>query len=433
MFRKRDQVFFAQGSLGLNVEWIVIATWLVFFYAAPMGGRAALPMALIGGLLFAGRVIDAFTDVLVGFWSDNATYRRGRRVPFILAGAPFLALTFFLIWNPPPLGILGIAIYFFLIVNLHFFLITVVAVPHSSLIPELATTSNERISVSIWMAIFGTIGVVIATTTAGPLIEKAGYPLMGIVFGLIVLGAFYIALLGIKEKPRQVSPVTRLNLKDALRVTLSNKQFLFSMIPLQCLHFGFGLLMMSLPFFVTAVLGLTEGDVMLYQGVPAIAMFPALFLWRWMGNRYGKKRAFLLCLILIAVGAPFYFVVGILPMAATLSLIYLLLIIILMAGLFAFHNAIVSDVTDYDELKTGERREGIYFSVYFFMMKVGGGLGALVFGFLGHLGVAPGDFLGIQMVGPIFGLVVFLGFLIFRKYRLPDTIRGKTLEELGLK
>jgi len=434
MFRKRDQVLFAQVSLGFNIVWLTIGTWLMFFYTTPGDrGVALLPMALAGGILFVIAIKDALTDVLVGNWSDNATYKRGRRVPFILVGAPLVGLSFFLIWIPPQAEVLIVAVYLFIMVSLYYFFSTLVNVPFHSLIPELATTCDERLSVSVWMAIFGTIGTVIASVGAGPLIEKIGFPIMGIVFGVITVAAFYIALLGVKEKPREVSLAARLNFKNALKATLRNQQFLFSMIPIICLHFGFGFLVMSLPFFVTVILGLTEAHVMLYQGGPIIVMLASLPFWRWVGNRYGKKIGFLLCLILIAVWAPLYFFVGVLPGAATLSLIYLSLMMIPFSGLFTFHNALMADVTDYDELKTGRRREGMYFSIWYFLMKVTGGLAPLVFGFLGHhLGVAPGDFLGIQMVGPIIGLAAFLGFWMFRKYRLPDTVCGKTLEELGL-
>lgn len=433
MFRKRDQVLFAQGPLGLNIVWLTILTWLTFLYVTPDDkGVALLPVALIGIILFAGRVIDAFTDVLVGFWSDNATYKRGRRVPFILVGTPLLGLSFFLLWTPPIAGPTVIAIYLFMMINLHFLFMTFVYVPFHSLIPELAVTSNERLSVSVWMAVFGTIGTAIIAVGAGPLIAKVGYPIMGMIFGLIVIAAFYIALLGIKEKPRQADSAVRLNLKDAFKKTISNQQFLLSMIPIMCLHFGFGLLVMSLPFFVTVVLGLTEAHVTLYQGGPILIMIAFLPFWRWFGNRYGKKRGFRLCLKLIAVGAPLYFIVGVLPGAAILSLIFLSLMMVPISGLFVFHNALIADVTDYDELRTGKRREGMYFSVWNFMMKVNCGLTFLVFGFLGHyLGLAPGDFLGIQMVGPVVAAVAFLGFLVFRKYRLPDTICGKTLKEIG--
>lgn len=433
MFRKRDQVLFAQGSLGLNVVWLSMITWLAFFYAAPdEKGVALLPVMLVGTILFIGRVIDAFTDVLVGFWSDNATYKRGRRVPFILFGAPLFGLSFFLIWTPPAAGVTVVAIYLFIVITLYFFFMTLVFVPFSSLIPELAVTSNERLSVSAWQALFGTIGTLIVAVGSGALIASVGYPIMGVVFGLIVIAAFCVALLGIKEKPRQADSAVKLNIKDALVKTLNNRQFLFSMIPIVCLHFGFGLLLMSLPFFVTVVLGLTEAHVMLYQGVPIAIMIAFLPFWRWLGNRYGKKRGFRLCLILIAACAPLYFIVGVLPGAATLSLIFLALIIVPISGLFVFHNALIADVTDYDELRTGKRREGMYFSVWNFMMKVNCGITFLVFGFLGHhMGIVQGDFLGIQMVGPVMGLVALLGFLVFRKYRLPDTIRGKTLEEIG--
>ena len=76
---------------------------------------------LAGFLIFAGRFIDAFTDPLIGWWSDRTRSRWGRRIPFILFSTPFYALFAGLIWFLPVAGSSWWnALYFVLMLELFF-------------------------------------------------------------------------------------------------------------------------------------------------------------------------------------------------------------------------------------------------------------------------------------------------------------------------
>jgi Na+/melibiose symporter-like transporter len=68
-----------------------------------------VPLATLGLLLGAGRVLDAVDDPAIGHWSDVTRSRWGRRLPFVVAGTPPLALLFVLVWLPPGAGVVGCA------------------------------------------------------------------------------------------------------------------------------------------------------------------------------------------------------------------------------------------------------------------------------------------------------------------------------------
>ncbi|HBM05927.1 MAG TPA: sugar transporter, partial [Erythrobacter sp.] len=71
--------------------------FLLLFYGTVIG----LEPGLVGLAILIALVVDAISDPLVGYWSDNFRSRWGRRHPFMYAAALPVALSYFLLWNPP--------------------------------------------------------------------------------------------------------------------------------------------------------------------------------------------------------------------------------------------------------------------------------------------------------------------------------------------
>ena len=107
--------------------------FLLLFYGTVIG----LEPGLVGLAILIALVIDAISDPLVGYWSDNFRSRWGRRHPFMYAAALPVALSYFLLWNPPDWGQTGLFIYLTLIAVLIRTFITFYETPSSALIPEI--------------------------------------------------------------------------------------------------------------------------------------------------------------------------------------------------------------------------------------------------------------------------------------------------------
>lgn len=430
-----QKLLYAQACLGQNVINLAVVTWVIYFFAGGGGRPPLIPIALAGLILGVGRIIDVFTDPLIGYWSDRSTYKAGRRRPFILWGTPLLAISFFLLWIPPVAEESWLnVLWLFAFINIFFIMLTITTVPYRSVIPDIAPSSRERISVAAWMAVFGTVGVMIASVGSGPVIEAFGYPAMGLILGLIVLISFWLSLLGVKEQPRSEADLqTSLSLKEAVAQTIKNKHFLAFAAAIVSFQVGLQVFMIVLPFFVTVILGEGEAQVALYQGAFVVIMVASLPLWSWLGNRIGKRRGQLLSLLLVAIIYPIYYFVGNFPGLApsTQALIYFGLLAVPISGLYVFPNALVGDIADYDELKTKKRREAMYYAGFGFMEKAAWAVSAflvsIIFPVFGFTVENP---LGIRLVGPIVGVISILGLLGFHYYRLPDAVQGKTLEEI---
>jgi len=98
-----------------------------------------------------------------------------------------------------------------------------------------------------------------------------------------------------------------------------------------------------------------------------------------------------------------------------------------MAGVFTFPNAILADIIDYDALRTGMRREALYFGAQNTIEKWASALMFPIFVGLRLLGETADDPLGLRLVGPVAGTAALIGLLSFRGYRLPDSVTVETV------
>ncbi len=434
--KTKDQIFFAIGGLGENITFQAVTAWLFFFWAGRGNpDQALIPLGLLGILMGVGRLIEAFDDPLIGHLSDRTKSRFGRRFPYVFFGAPILALSFFLLWIPPQGSTLTNAVYFFITLQFFFFTYTLVSAPYEGILPEIAKTSSDRISTSAWRVLFGVIGAALGLVGSSLIIDRFGFAAMGAILGVIALLAFWIAILGIKK--RLMQPVAaktsdgQMNLIQALLTTLKNKQFLVFSIGLILFSLGQNLLTALLPFYVKVILGKPEGLVALFTGLLLVSMLLALPIQIVLARRWAKKRLYAYSMLGLGFLFPVLAFVGLFPLAdAFWQLIVLVILIgVPFSGQFVFPNAILADVIDYDETKTGLRREAIYYGMQNTLQKFAFALASIIFGTtLSVFGATTEQSLGIRLIGPIAGLATLLGFVIFILwYKLPDQVTTKNV------
>jgi Na+/melibiose symporter-like transporter len=103
-----------------------------------------------------------------------------------------------------------------------------------------------------------------------------------------------------------------------------------------------------------------------------------------------------------------------------------------MAGVYLMPKAITADITDYDELRTGMRREGMFYATQNLFEKMAASFSPMLLSLMLLLGDSADDPLGIRLVGPVAGFIAFFGFWLFRGYRLPSTVTRETVQAAGL-
>jgi GPH family glycoside/pentoside/hexuronide:cation symporter len=130
-----------------------------------------------------------------------------------------------------------------------------------------------------------------------------------------------------------------------------------------------------------------------------------------------------------AVTFPSLFFMGMVPGIDPLwqSLFFVAATGLAITGVFAFPNAIMADIIDYDALRSGERREAFFYGAQNTVEKLAGSLNIFILALLFFAGETADNPLGIRLVGPVAGIAAALGFILFRGYRLPDSVSAETV------
>ena len=420
-----SRFLYGSGGFAMHASNFLIVTWLTKFYT-PSSGENLISPVLFGYIFLVGRIVDAVTDPVVGYWSDHHEGKRGRRFPFIAWGAPFLAIFLIASFTPPMAHESSWnALYLLLVMAGFFFFSTIVVTPYLSLIPELTTEPKERIDLTTYQAAFVLVATIFVAVASGPLIELLGYFYFMLMAGTLVFLAAIAPLKVIEKKAYKHTGETKSGLKEIVGwtfSTLKNKPFRHVLLSTSLFWFGLSLLMAGVALWVTNVLGGKESDVALVMGPLIVSNIIGFILFNRLARAKGKYIAFVITLISMMLIAPIWFFVhrtsGELPFLQAMILFFLLGFPI--AGFQVLPFAILADVIDHDEQQQGERREAIYFGMQAIVQKTVIGIAMVV---LQYMRISFGESLALRLIGPIVGVSCLFGIFFFRGYSL----REKTL------
>ncbi len=344
---------YGSGYIGIALVTQTVVMWTAYFYSPPpeMNLQIYVPIGLVGIAMLIGRFIDGLADPIIGAYSDNLRHSRGRRIPFILYGSLPLTLIFMMIWRPPSPET-GLLNFFYLTVMLSafFFLFTVVVAPYLALLPEIGKNKDERVKLSAWQGLFNIVGLGVAMVCSGLIIESYGFGVMGIVLGIVALISFYIPAFTVKEEPK-TSLGEIIPFLEAVKLTFKNTPFLYYLFSQVFFWFGFNIVMMAAPYIVTVLMGLTEADVGIVLGIAlgiSVLSFP--FVTK-LSLKIGMKKVFSGFMIYFALNLIALGTIGMWPVGDSVlqGKIIIGFLGIPLAGLFILPNAILSEITDYDE------------------------------------------------------------------------------------
>lgn len=393
------KVGYGTGMLGFA---LLIQTYMQF-YNPIFNDTLGLSPVLIGWVIFLSRLWDALTDPLMGSISDNTRSRWGRRRPWIALGALLCAVGFLAIWWFP--GGRSPAFYFvwLLVTSLFFYLsFTVFTVPYIALGMELSPDYHERTSVMTMRTVIEQFGVFVVSslfvlTSLDCFADRAeGMRYNSLWVAALIFAVIMVPALSAREHPSVDAAISRQDSqKDRKKIPLwlSVKETLscwpFLNLGLITIVSYLGVITVgSLGYYVTVYhlfggdKGVASGRLMTLVGysIPVSTMV-ALPLMNTLSKKIGKRNALAVAFSLCVVGAvlrwPLYT-----PAHPYLSIIPTVLFGIGCAGAYLFINAMIPEAVDADELKTGERREGMFSAVYGWTYKLGAALAMLLSGYV---------------------------------------------------
>lgn len=348
--------------------------------------------ALVGLLGALPRLTDAFTDPLMGYISDNARTRWGRRRPFIFAGAIAAGVIFALLWQLPRGHSDMFYFWFFLIGSILFFGgYTVFATPWVAFGYELTPDYHERTRLMGTQNFIGQLAYVVSPWFLWIMNNQGFFPDqiagaagLAIIVAVVAIGLGVLPAIFLRER---VQPVVAAGqpgepeLQSAagffrgFRETLSSGPFMKLCVATLLVFNGF-MLISSFQFYVI-IYYVCGGDQNLgakyagYAGtVGAVCTFAVVAFVTWLATRIGKRRAFFVATGVSMVGYALKWVCYN-PDQPLLVVLPAPLLAFGLGGLFTLMPSMIADVVDTDELKTHQRREGMFGSIFWWMVKLG--------------------------------------------------------------
>ncbi len=351
--------------------------------------------ALVGLLGALPRLTDAITDPLMGYVSDQTRSRWGRRRPYIFVGAIAVGVVFALLWQLPPGKSEGWYFWYFLAGSLIFFLAyTIYATPWVALGYELTPDYHERTRLMGVQNFIGNIAYMISPyflaimyseTLFDDVVEGAAY--LSIMVAVVAISLGILPALFLRERFKNIAAAEGAEkpgdgighiIMDFLRgfaTTLKFTPFL-KLCAATFLVFNGFILIAAFQSYVI-IYYVFQGDAAAgsewvgHSGlVQAITALLVIALITWLATKIGKRRAFFVSTGVSMIGyALKWFCYT--PDNPWLVLIPAPLMAFGLAGLFTLAPSMVADVVDMDELNTHERREGMYGSIFWWVVKLG--------------------------------------------------------------
>jgi glycoside/pentoside/hexuronide:cation symporter, GPH family len=426
---------YAAPGLGFGFMTLLVSTYFMKYATDVL----AIPAAAMGGLLLLSRTGDALIDPLAGYLSDRTRTRFGRRRPWLLAGALPVAVGFTLAWSAPAgLSQSGTFAWVGGAVLLFFASLTLCRMPHEALGAELSRDYHERNRIfAVKRALFGVgaLGVFVALA----LLAEASDPRRSASWLAAGAGVGTAALL-LATASLVREPAAHLGRGAARPLTAARDVFanpharrLLGVSLLQ--QVATGTVTTAAAYHTQYVLG-DPGAFPLLLGIFFLASLVSIPLWLQLGQRFEKKPLLVVAMLAVGLILGAMFAVG----EGDHALLFSLAAAggVASGGLDVLLPSLHADVIDVDELRTGERKEGVYFAVWHLAEKLALGLAAAVVGFaLAASGFVPNQpqsasaLLTLRALLSLFPLVCYTaGAALFLGFGLDRAAHARVQREI---
>jgi glycoside/pentoside/hexuronide:cation symporter, GPH family len=357
-FNFRYQFYWGVAALGLSLISGVYGGLLTIFYQDYLG----LAARWIGIAATAYAIWNALNDPLFGYITDNTRSKRGRRIPYMRFTAPFLALTFVLVWfAPPQAGQQGLFWWMLITMLLYDTAYTIIGLVYSALLPEVTESDAERNGLQISSSLFGMLGMVLGFIIPDLVRPKtAGTSLIPLYVAMILVGIVGMLLIlvttfKVKERREFATVDEPIPPLDAIKLTFTSRAFLFLVAGNFMNILMSSLLMGAIFYLADYVLQWPAIQLLAFLFIPILIGIPiTTFIRKWLGV-VGAQQA------LLVVAGVSLLAVGFVP--KHLIPLFIALAGFGLAGPQTLQNILFAQVADEDELRSGSRREGAFFGV----------------------------------------------------------------------
>ena len=383
-FKWRQRIGFGISDYACNLAYLVANTYLMFYYTNCAGINAAA----IGVMMVVTRFIDAFTDYMVGVFIDRTDTKHGRYRPWMMAGAPVLAVGMALVFAVPVGWADGAKLaWAFISYFIMSFGYTMVNIPMAPIVSALSPEPAERTNIATARTVCSNLGSLTASLFTLPMgylfagvaddaafnaadaaTKAAGYRGANIVLAVMVVAILWICVFSTVEinPPTQAPAGEKASFFEELKQTFQSKYFILILILCFFLFVGYLGMYGAMQYYYTYIIGSTSAmpialSLLTVCAIPTMLLAAALN-----GKGVAKVKLMQLGAIIDCVGYGILFVTA----NATVATAALALIGIGFGFRQSMYFSMLPDVFDYTEWKFGKNMGGTQNAISGFLNKL---------------------------------------------------------------
>ena len=410
------------GMFGTSIPINLLKTFAFAYYVDSLGvttGQWATIMLIY-------TFIDAADNLVYGYFSDRTRTKWGRRRPWLVIGTPLLVLCLILFYSTPAkLTGNSLYIYAMLFYILSGTLDSVINANYGALFPEIFTSDASRAKANALRQAFQLVAMIISIALTPIVVDKIGWSLTSIVYGLLGGGVILYMALTSHERP-VTEDEKKPELWDSVKSLLTNKKFWVAGITNAFYSAGMSLVMAGLPIYAKYTLQISSGQQSLLFGGVLLVAIGSVAVWANWVRKYDLVKVWRIALGTLALTyIPLFF-----ANSFYTALGCAMLVGFGFAGVITTMDLIHSRIMDEDQAKNNVRREGIISNALGFMNRLNGLFTSAAYALLGVLfGYVSGDVPGPQpgtaarfllTVFPFVLMVLSLGFSFLSDFeRIP--------------
>lgn len=385
----KDKLGYTIGSIGDSTSYNFVLSFFSFFMTTVAGVSPA-----IAGLIISLAIAwDAITDPIIGYMVDHSKSKKGKRRPYILRSLIPMGASIILMFLNVDFPQVQKNIYFLVLVLIFWTSYTAFNIPFYSFGAVLSDDDTERVSLSAYREVLGYVGIFCASSVptflVGLLLKQGWNNSEAWFAAAVVVAVITVSSIAImwratqgKEPVEENEEVSSMNIKGFFADVwslLKMKPYLLVIVCALFTNIYMTLFNSNLMYYVVYNMGAGETQASaMFTAMNIVSILFIPFITKGVAV-FSKQRVFITSvlfsgLVMIAmkfIGVPNVYV----------GCIYVILVGV---GTCAYWMCIFNflyDVIDYDEFKTGKKRDGIIMSYYSFLLKLGGAVASALQGF----------------------------------------------------
>lgn len=382
----KERLGYGVGDAGFNFYWALIGGYLAAFYTDTLG----LSAAVAAGVIFWAKIVDAFTDPIMGAVADRTNTRWGKFRPYLVWGAIPMGISAVLAFTTPDLSASGKAIWAFVTYCMMMVCYTILSTPYSSLSGVLTGNVRERNLLVSVRFIFAFLASALIGKFTPDLIKalgesdpELGWQLSVALYGTIATIIFLITFFTTRERVAP-PPTQKTNPAQDIKELLENRAWIILFILALILMITFTLRAGSAFYYFKYYVG-DEGLIGSYLFWQSIAYLTGCLMTPFLMSLFDKRTLLIVLMSIVAIlSFAFFFI----PKDMIWVMFTLNILISLALGPKSpLTWSMYADAADYNEWRTGNRATAMTFSAATFSQKLGSAAGsAAMLGLLSYLG-----------------------------------------------